>query len=101
MPLGSLLKKKPENLKEGFIQERRAGDYIERKSKKIKSGGSRIIKLKHETLWDGEVVKPYYRLRDFCDVNNYGAYVLSESVNVMKENDSRLANSKQVLKIMQ
>lgn len=58
IPLADLRKKLPE-MKEGYVTERRAGKYVERRVRNIQSRGGLIRRLPFETLFDGTIVKPY------------------------------------------
>lgn len=97
IPFGSFIKKRRVNdIHEGYVKEIRTEKYIERRVTNFKPGGNKIIKLKHETLWDGEVCKPYVRKSDCLDINNYGCYFCKESIRVMKDNSSRQSDIRQV-----
>lgn len=88
---------RPKEMKEGYVTERRAGKYIERRVRSQQVvGGSLIRKLPHETLWDGTVLKPYVRTKDIYLDDDGAECVAPSDVHFMKENTSRFANPRGV-----
>ena len=90
---------RPKEIQEGYVTERRAGKYLERRVRSYEPiGVSRITKLPHDRLWDGTILKPYVRNEDIY-INDYGERVVDpKDVRFMKTNDSRYANPRQVRK---
>ena len=61
----SALRKVDLDVKEGYVTERRAGKYLERRVATIQqTGGSLIRKLPHSEDFEGEVEMPYVRKKD-------------------------------------
>ena len=91
---------KPSDMdREGFICERQAGNYIERRSTRINNGGNHIIRIPDIKLWDGEKpLKVYHRFSD-CTVDpETGELLTPETPRIMKTNDTRFANPRSVLR---
>ena len=104
------------DVKEGYVTERRAGKYMERRVVTVQqTGGSLIRKLPHDRLFDGTEVRPYVRLADVipeCDMSceeiagdrflcideEARLYCDPKAVRFMKVNTSRFANIRQVRK---
>ncbi len=116
VPLSSL-RKVYVDIQEGYVRERRAGKYLERRITTVQQTcGSLIRKLPHEHLWEGEEVqKPYVLRRDLIagdrltdsDVSSGHIVCVDEDENLfcddrcikfMKTNSSRFANPRQVRK---
>ena len=90
---------RPAQLDEGYVTERRAGKYVERRVCSFQQVGcSRITKLPHDRLWDGTVLKPYVRNEDIYMNDDGEMQVDPKDVRFMKSNDSRYANPRQVRK---
>lgn len=94
----SRLRKKRETISEGYVTERRAGKYLERKVRKFQSSGGHIVRLKYERLWEGEpVLKPYVRTEDLkVDYDTGEVYYEYGDIRFCKESTSRMNDPKQV-----
>lgn len=82
------------HMREGFVTERRAGKYVERRVRNLQSEGGKVRMLKHETLWDGTVVKPYI-LKDQEQIDyDTGEVILPppEEWKLCREGTSRYSN---------
>ncbi|MCQ2063414.1 MAG: hypothetical protein MJY99_08790 [Fibrobacter sp.] len=87
-------------MEKGFVRERRAGKYVERKVNLFQKSGGFIRRMKHETLFDGTVVKPYVTLDQISVDVNTGEEFLPppEQWKFCKEQTSRFSDPKQVKK---
>lgn len=93
----SKLRRQRETISEGYVTERRSGKYLERKVRKIQSSGGHIRRLPYETLWDGEVLKPYVRTEDLqVDYDTGEVYFDFKDMKFCKESTSRMNDPKQV-----
>ena len=113
----SALRKVNLDVEEGYVTERRAGKYMERRIVTVQqTQGSLIRKMRHEDLFGEGVVKPYclksdlFNAFEVCDDDGVikpdyiqvdeekGLYCHYTSVKFMKTNTSRFANIRQVKK---
>lgn len=96
------LKKRPVVSSVGYVTQRKAGDYIERRVSCRGESHCSIIKLPHEVLpFDDEVLKPYVRIKDCYEEEENGEVYLTwkpESVRFMKESRTAIHNMKRVRK---
>lgn len=92
--------KKPSQMdKEAYICERKAGNYIERRSIRINNGGNHIIRLPDVHLWEGEKpLKVYHRISDCSIDTETGEFLTPDVPRVMRTNDSRFSNPRSVLR---
>ena len=111
----SELRKVDHDFQEGYVTERRAGKYIERRVRTVQqTHGSLIRKMAHETSFeDGSVIKPYVLRSDIFHVSQLPEGSLGKmvpidnegelwadwrSIRFMRSNTSRFANIRQVRK---
>ena len=113
----SALRKVNLDVQEGYVTERRAGKYMERRVVTVQqTHGSLIRKMRHEDLFGEGVVKPYclksqlfnaFEISDedgainpdYIEVDEErGLYCHYTAVKFMKTNTSRFANIRQVKK---
>lgn len=99
VPLADLRRQRPEML-EGYVTERRAGKYVERRVRNIQSPGGHIRRLPFETLFDGTVVKPYITLDQLSIDYETGEEIMPppEEWKLCKDGNSRYSDPKQVRK---
>ena len=97
VPLGTLRKELPK-ITEGYVTERRAGGYVERRVCNMQSRGGFVRRLPFETLFDGTIVKPYIT-RDQEEIDYETGEVKlppPEEWKLCKDGDSRYSNPQQV-----
>lgn len=95
--LSSIRRNREEMGGQGYVTERRAGKYVERRVRKYQSGGTNIRRLPFERLFDGTLVKPYVRLKDIeVDEETGEEIVYADTVRLCKDNEGRMADPKQV-----
>lgn len=100
VPLSHIRQKK-ETIKEGFVTERRAGKYLERRVRKVQSSGGLIRRLPFEYPFGKELpFKPYVLSKDiYCDTET-GEEILPDRKDWhwCKDYSSRNSDPKQVKK---
>lgn len=95
----SKLRKKTETIREGYVTERRAGKYLERRVRKIQSRGGLIRRLPFEyPFGDDMPFKPYVLTKDIQVDMETGEEILPERKDWhwCREYDSRMNDPKQV-----
>lgn len=90
--LRTLRKELPE-IKEGYVTERRAGRYVERRVRNMQAQGGLIRRLPYETLFDGTVVKPYVLKKDIeIDPETGEEIIYADTIRLCKDGNSRFSN---------
>lgn len=95
----SELRKKTETISEGYVTERRAGKYVERRVRKIQSRGGLIRRLPFEYPFGKDMpFKPYVLTKDIRVDMETGEEFLPERKDWRwcRENESRMNDPKQV-----
>lgn len=95
----SELRKKTETIDEGYVTERRAGKYLERRVRKIQSRGGLIRRLPFEyPFGDDMPFKPYVLTKDIYVDTETGEEILPERKDWLwcREYESRMNDPKQV-----